>query len=211
MSLVVHTLTRNLRPDWLREACQSVADNLPADAQHFVIHCDGDFAAKRWEALHLGEFVAAVDDDDRVVGDGLKLCVRALNMTGAGIAFTYEGQINDAGDQIEVQHGPKALMDVAMHPRSLHHLAVIRRAALDDKLYDYACEFGVGIDWLTKAWCALKYGAVQVPVVGYEWRRHEGAMSLTEEPAFSRSMNEIRKLTMSWKRHDARIRQLLPR
>lgn len=212
MKLAVHTLTRGKWPGWAHESLRSVQDGLPDYGSHFVIECAGDFQERRWEALHLGEFVAAVDDDDRVVDDALDLCVHTLEMTGAGIAFTYEAQIDKDGFRLPVKFGPVTALDVAMHPRGIHHLAVMRSECLDPMLFEHAQRFGVGIDWLTKAWCALKYGAVQVPVVGYEWRRHLSSLSYEEEEVFSRRVREMRELTLSWAGgRRERFREFLPR
>lgn len=211
MKLAVHTLTHNRWPRWNRESMRSVAQGLPDYATHSIIECYGNFQAARWEALQLGEFVAAVDDDDRLVDDALDLCVHALEMTGAGIAFTYEAQIDANGVNLPVRFGPRTYLDVAMHPRGIHHLAVMRRACLDPRLIEYAEGFGFGIDWLTKAWCALKYGAVQVPVVGYEWRRHQGGLSHQQEAVFTQRVHNMRELTLSWGVKNERVHQFLPR
>lgn len=215
MNLAVVTLTQSDRVAWLDECRISVAAALPSSATHVVHHCAPDvFQETRWLSTHgrAEQYVAWVDDDDLVTPAALRACVEALEETGAGIAFTYEGRIDEAGRALPARYPRRTLRDVAMHPRSLHHLAVIRRACLDPVVYEEARRIGIGIDWLMRAWCALQRGAVQVPFVGYLWRQHEDQESKTLhwQQAYEIAMPELRRVTKSWMRRDETIPQFLP-
>lgn len=211
------TLTRFDRPQWLEECKQSVQSALPEDARHIVMRHErgSNFQFKRWAHTYHADadFVAWVDDDDRVCNDALRLCVQALQETGAGVAFTHEARIDEHGAEISRTTHPRTYRDVAMHPRCLHHLAVMRRECLDPVVFDQAERIGIGIDWLMRAWCALKHGAVQVPVIGYEWRRHSEATSRTPEwaAAYEAAMPLLREVTLSLMTRNAPIPRLLPR
>lgn len=215
MDLAVVTLTRFDRSQWLAECEASVRQYLPDGGHHTVVFCEpGEFQRMRWSTTVAtnAEFVAWVDDDDRVCGDALRLCVQALKETPAGVAFTHEARIDPQGDRLSVCTHPRTLRDVAMHPRCLHHLTVIRRQCLSPEVWEHAERIGVGIDWLIRAWCALKHGAVQVPIVGYEWRCHPEAMSQTyERTAYEAAMPALREVTTSWMTRNATIPRYLPR
>ncbi len=207
--IVLHTLTRLRHKDWFAEAIRSV----PGSVSHVTIQCEGDFREKRWLGLQLGDLVGAVDDDDRLRPGAVEACSTALAATGAGIAFTYEAQIDAEGRELPVKHRSYTTRDVAMHPNVLHHFALMRRECLDDEVLDHAKRFHQGsIDWLSKAWVALKHGVVQVPMVGYDWRVHSGGMSRESEElgGVARHMDDIRRLTLSWLKNDTPIRQFLP-
>lgn len=208
MDLTVVTLTRGDRPRLLLECQQSVALWLPA-GRHVIAPCTRDFQRRRWETtLDPGtEFVAWVDDDDRVCNDALRLCVQALRDTGAGVAFTFEARIDEHGNRLSTTSHERSLRDVAMHPRCLHHLAVIRRECLTPEVYAHAERLGIGIDWLMRAWCALRHGAVQVPVIGYEWRSHPGATSRSPgwTEAYQAAIPALREVTNSWMTRNAPI------
>lgn len=195
--LTVHTLTDGRNRGWLRESIESVRVNLPAGSFHVVSELT-DYQYDIWAGYRYNDYYAAVDADDLVINDSLNLCIRALQETGAGIAFTYEGQIDENGDDLGVNHRAVTYCQIACHPRSLHHLAVFRTECVDDRVWELARGFGFGIDWMTKAWVALNHGAVQVPVVGYKWRRHRSGMSHLEEPKFREHMPEIRRIMCSW-------------
>lgn len=208
--ITLHTLTRMHHPKWLAEAIRSV----PAGVGHVVYYCDGDFREKRWLGLHADEFVGAIDDDDRLRAEGLHACVEALKATGAGIAFTYEAKIDEIGRVLPTQFRSYTARDVAMHPNNLHHFALIRRECLDLEVFELSRQFHAGsIDWLSKAWVALKHGAVQVPVIGYDWRLHTQCMSRerVERDGLEQHIDSIRKLTLSWMKSDAPINQYVPR
>lgn len=196
--VTIHTLVSvRSDPNWYLECLSSI----PYGVDHAVIAPGSDFRGGRWDGLHLDQFVGALDDDDRMVGNPVELCMKALKETGAGIAFTYEARIDGSGNLIKVDRPNLTTMDVAMHPGSLHHFALMRRECISDGLYEMSLKFHAGsIDWLTKSWVALKHGAVQVPVVGYEWRNHDSCMSQSADEiiGFCKHLDSIRQLTRSW-------------
>ncbi len=198
MTLAVVTLVHaGTDPHWLRECSESVRTRLPQGACHIVAAGD-DFQRARWDAYRSAEFVACVDHDDRLTGDSLRWCLDALAETGAGVAFTQEAQIAPDGNPLHVKHRRPRRIDVAMHPRPLHHLAVIRSSCIGDAVWDLAQEAGIGIDWLVRAWVALKHGAVHVPHVGYEWRRHRGQASALWAQRYETAIPALRRTTLSW-------------
>lgn len=215
MKLVVVTLTRGGgAAPYIGEAYTSVEAALPTYGEHQT-KMSRDFQHDRWQttARADAQYVAWVDDDDRVLPGALDAAVRALDQTGAGIAFTYERRITSDGTPLPFKT-PRQMSkrDVAMHPRSLHHLTVVRTSCLSDEVYAEACRIGVGLDWLIRAWCTLRCGAVVVPKVGYEWRQHAGQD--TRDPAwteaFEAAMPELRRVTRAWMTYDAPIHRILP-
>jgi hypothetical protein len=215
VKLAVVTLTRGGDAPHLAEATASVQAALPEYGTHFVYRTH-HFQRDRWEST-VGldaEYVAWVDDDDRVLPGAIDSAVRALDATGAAIAFTLERKINAAGEPLPWAPPPHqhTKRDVAMHPRSLHHLTVLRASCVDDEVYQHAARIGVGMDWLIRAWCTLKYGAVVVPQVGYEWRQHAGqdTRNPTWTRTFEAAMPELRRVTRSWMTYDAPIDRILP-
>lgn len=215
MKLAVITLTRGGDTPHLAEATASVQAALPKYGTHFVRQTQ-HFQRDRWESTvdQGAEYVAWVDDDDRVLPGAIEAAVTALDATGAAIAFTLEHQITANGEPLPYRPRtlPHRKMDVAMHPRSLHHLTVLRASCLDDEVYQHAARIGVGLDWLIRAWCTLKHSAVVIPQVGYEWRQHPGQD--TRNPAwteaFERAMPELRRVTRSWMTYDATLHRILP-
>ena len=218
MKLAVVTLIRpNAPAPFFGECVTSVKAALPAYGVHQVWEATADrFQEVRWQTATRtsAEYVAWVDDDDRVLPWALAAAVDVLDRTGAGIAFTHEQRIDEDGHPLAWAKGrPHTLRDVAMHPRSLHHLAVFRTDCLRDEIYEHATRIGTGIDWLIRAWCTLRFGAVEIPKVGYEWRQHDHQD--TRNPAwtgpFERAMPELRRVNLSWMTHDAPIHRELPR
>lgn len=209
MDALVATLTQNKRPEWLDEARMSV----PSGFRHCVVSDGGDFQGARWALAQSAECVAWLDDDDRLVSGGLEACIAALTANPhVGVAFTYEARIDESGARFSEDVRPRTYLDVAMHPRELHHLAVVRRGAIDPAVLGHAQRIGCGVDWLMRASAALQYGAVQVPVLGYEWRDHRDTLTRRSADAesYSRAMPLLRGVTRSWMKYDAPIRQFLP-
>jgi len=208
MSLDVITLTRGTRPEWLQECASSI------DMGNHQVHFrPDDFEAARWETTSrsMADFVAWVDDDDRVLPGALARCVEALEATGAAMAFTDEAHIDAKGARVGQPYTrPRARRDLAMHPRSVHHLSVFRVSSLDPIIWKHAKRIGIGICWLIRAHAGLVHKAVHVPMVGYEWRLHPGqdTKDIDFADAYTRAMPALREVTRSWMGPlDAQIRQ----
>lgn len=198
MSLDVITLTSGTRPEWLQECIRSIDIGV-----HHVHVRPGDFEAARWETTSgsKADYVAWVDDDDKVMPGALARCVDALEATGAAMAFTDEANIDAQGARIGSAYcKPRVSRDLAMHPRSVHHLSVFRVAELDPIIWEHAKRIGIGICWLIRAYAGLVHKAVHVPVVGYEWRLHPGQDTRATDfaNAYMRAMPALRAITNRW-------------
>lgn len=203
MRLTVITMTRGDRPVWLAECLNSVLTDMPAETKHLVHVCGGTaFQSDRWHAAANAdsEYVAWVDDDDMVLPGALQACMDALDATGKGLAFTSEDQIDHTGRRIRLPQRRYHTHDVAMSPRAVHHLAMVRVSALHPDTLAHAERIGIGIDWLMRAGAALKHGAVQVPMAGYLWRHHGGQESSRKEwdQAYAAAMPALREVTSRW-------------
>lgn len=195
ISIVTHTQGKS---PWARACIESVALALPENAIHQVIEMKRDYTRERWEALQSADYVGFVDDDDLVEPSAIAACMRALDKTGAGVAFTTQQVIDAAGRPLGLTRPAAVTIDIAMHPQSLHHFALIRRNALDDSALRAALEIGIGIDWLCTANAALKHGAVHVPAVGYRWRMYPTQDSDLKSEQFKAALPALRKVTCSW-------------
>lgn len=183
--ITIHTLTQFAaeRLGWLCEAQASVAWQLaclPARrAQYVVVRC-ADFVADRWSAMHAGELVGFVDDDDLVRNGAIAHCTDALERSGAGVAFTFDELIDAEGRSVALHTQPVTYDDIAARPYALRQFALLRRDAIAADALEIGRRWPHALDWAIKASVALRHGAVQVPVVGYSRRRHGRNMSLAD-------------------------------
>lgn len=210
--ITVQTLTRNLWPAWLDECRASVAAALPTGGRHEVVPCLPSEYADLRTAMPPTEYLAWVDDDDRVVPGAIHACINALRRSGAALAFTHEARIDASGARVGgVDTRPRTLRDIAMHPRMSHHLTVMRPRLIAPEVLRHAQRIGLGIDWLIRAYLALNHGVVQVPVVGYEWRQHGEQDSARTADQYAAAMPALREVTNGWLKYDAPIHQFIPR
>lgn len=204
MKLAIITLTSGDRTTYLADCLNSVRAGMPGGSTHQVTVCrGGDFQRTRWGTTFNApaEYVAWVDDDDLVTRDALSRCIKALDDTGAGLAFTDEGRIDSIGKEFgNIKARKVTSRDLAMHPRTAHHLAVVRRSCLAPVVLEKAQSIGIGIDWLMRAYAGLVHGAVHVPMVGYLWRDHAGQESKTQawDRKYLEAMPALRELTRRW-------------
>ena len=104
MDLRVVTVTARPGNPWFSEMLSSLAGNMPPGAQHIIVHSSGrteDWNRDLWDACAGADAVAVVDDDDRVLPGALARCLAALEVFGAGLAFTDEEEINAAGQLLQ--------------------------------------------------------------------------------------------------------------
>lgn len=214
MNLRIVTVTHRQWNPWMAEAIESVRSSMPPCAEHVLVQSDGTAArwnSDLWDACADAQAVAIVDDDDRVLPGALASCVNAMLATGAGLAFTDEEEIDEHGRHLcDGLRRSRSLMDLAMHPRCVHHLAVFRPALVPKAALDLAQQCGRGLDWLMRAAAGLRGGAVRVPMIGYQWRRHGAQDSNAGADTYAAAMPALRQLTRSWMAYDATIQEVLP-
>ena len=196
--LTIITHTRGTRAPWFDECVASVKKFLPDNAVHQIEVLgelsNEDYLLKRWDSIPDSGYFCFVDDDDVIVNDSLRLCVEALESTGAGCAFTAQSIINHDGSVVNPPSGssvksdgslyiqPVRYFESTVHPQVIHHLCVMRRDAIDTKLCkEMTNRYGVGGEWIMKSSAALIHGAIQVPIVGYYWRHHNNNQSRNPE------------------------------
>ena len=146
-----------------------------------------------------------------VLPGAIAACLDALHTTSAGLAFTDEEEIDAAGLHLrDGMRRKRTLMDLAMHPRCVHHLAMFRPAYMPPEALALADRCGRGLDWLLRAAAGLRGGAVRVPMLGYQWRRHAAQDSTSDGDVYARALPTLRQMTRSWMRYDAAIPEARP-
>lgn len=205
VTIVTHT--QNTRPALLERCIASVATALPPGAKHTVIECFGDFAKARYEAMLLDDIVAFVDDDDYIAPESIRLCLNALEDSGAALAVTNEVRVDINGSVIDRSFQKKYYSDIMNHPRGAHHLCVMRTKYLDRRILDLCKEFPSNSCWLIKANIALLGGAIHVPMDGYFWTQHEGQATAMYPEIYSK---KISTLATAIKKHWPRPNGCIP-
>lgn len=187
--LMVVTHTRNERPLLRAEMLKSLVGQLPDYAEHVFIDCMdyAHFEHARWESLQLAEFVCFVDDDDKVINDSIRKCMAEFDKNPSlGVVFTSQQMIDQQGNPLPdlpcmSESGTLTYRQVASSAQSIHHLAIIRSAAVDPRCLTVSQALGgIGIEWLIKATPAIRHGAVHVPIYGYQWRQYPDSRSKSE-------------------------------
>lgn len=183
-----------LREDWARECRESAA----GQANHITVPA-GDFFTGRAQTYTWGGVVACLDWDDRLCPGAVAACEKAMAAHKVGVAFTWQRKIDPDGNEIESACNPVSRRMLGSLPDSVHHLTLVRTEYLPkDLLPVFQAVAPLCVDWLVKAYVALKFGAVQVPMVGYEWRQHVDQASRTLAPAYRDQVPRARALIRTW-------------
>jgi hypothetical protein len=187
MRTTLITLTRGDRSRWFPEMLASV----PPGVEHRLVTVPAESPADQWaEARFLAlagadtPFVGLLDDDDVLLPGAVEQCEQALTATGAALAFTYEAQIDTEGALLSVRNQRVRYGSLRMHPRAAHHFSLLRRETLSEQALEVEYDYGCGFDWWTRAQAAFDprfNGAVQVSMIGYQWRQHAAQQSRREK------------------------------
>lgn len=175
------TMTRGDLHPWL----VPMLDSVPSGVIHQVITVPAGTPHLQWAEIRINAlrhastpFVALLDDDDVLHDGAVEWCERALRATGAGVAFTYEQRIDEFGNVVEPpETEPRMYFQARLFPRVIHHFALMRRDLIPCDAIDIERSHLFGFEWWIKARVAFAGGAVQVPRVGYSWRKRAGQYS----------------------------------
>ena len=189
----VVTNTRYERPELLERCRLSVQAALPPGARHEIIPIYSDWGIRRYESLLIDEYVAVVDDDDTIHPDSIKKCIAALEMTGAGFAFTNEVLVDESLNILGASDkSARTYVGVSAHPRAAHHLGVYRSSAISPKALELHNRFNLGIDWFATASAVFSEGgAVYVPMDGYYWTRHDNQDTIIQKYLYDNNIGSM--------------------
>lgn len=207
------TLSVPGREHWLSQCVNSVIHQLPPGSEHRIIRHQGDWVEQQWQAIQGAELVAFVDDDDIVEPHAIEWCLSAHQEHRVGLVFTDEIEVDKNNDFIRSgMTGRRTYIDLAMHPRSAHHLSVFRTAAIDPEAVNICKKHNLGADWLFRATAALTHGALHISRPGYRWRRHQDQVSITAHlDRYRAAMPELRHYLRGFLREDSVIPEYNPK
>jgi len=155
--------------------------------QHYphweLCRVDGTSATAVNAALDLaqGEFVTFLDQDDCLTPDALFQVVKALQtQPDAGLLYSDEDKINDAGDRFEPHFKPQWNPDLLLAQNYLSHLGVYRTSLVRE-----VGGFRAGLEGSQDHDLALRisrrllpHQVVHIPHVLYHWRATAGSTAL---------------------------------
>jgi len=170
---------------------------------HLVIRCGSNWETVIYSLRNEAEYVAWIDDDDFVYPGALQKCYDALEAhPKLGLAYTDEVYVNQCGNVNGENKGMKTLIELASHPRSVHHLAVTRRYSVDEEPLKLFNRMGqpCPLDWLIRVRAGVQNGMIHVAGPGYAWRIHPTQISKSPiyHGTFSANLKRIRPVCHSW-------------
>lgn len=187
---------------WLDECMESAR---LSGGTHVVVEADEGFFAGRRTTYRFGGVVACLDWDDRVLPGAVDACERAMSEARVAVAFTWQRRIYAQGGTLDERIAPVVRRHLTDIPDSIHHLACVRTDLVPDGLLDVIERVApLCVDWIVKAYLSLKYGAVQVPMIGYEWRQHENQASQVMNGEYAEQIPLARALIRTWSHIDSR-------
>lgn len=175
---------------------------------HLVPGCDdsSQLGAARADAFRLGRtpYVALADDDDRVLAGAIEVCLDALRAHPRAVgAYTSEEQIDEAGAVTERPTpaeiaAPWSLSRHLADPTYLHHLWVARRSAVQRHAPE-AARYPCRATWALTALMSRDGPWVHVPMVGYQWRLHDGGIHRNRSSELPGVVRSVAASVFAWR------------
>ncbi len=170
---------------------------------HLVLRCGIDWETVIYDLRNEAEYIAWVDDDDFVYPGAIQKCYEALEANpNLGLAYTDESYVDLDGNVKGSNNGMKTLMNLAAHPRNVHHLAVTRRFSVDNEPRRIFDKIGqpCPLDWLIRVRAGAQHGMIHVAGPGYAWRIHPSQMSKSSRyhGVFNENLNKLKVVCSSW-------------
>ena len=176
----LHVLRDPARDRWHDGIFASLSDQ-PCDV-HVIDAIPGNIGRGRVMGFRAGSapYVSFADDDDIVMPGAVEACVEALERDqGAVGAYTDEVWIDEHGGWLKDGPSVGSEWSLSWHLSTsfgVHHLLVMRRATVRP-LLPLIDGFARSADWALTRLLALKGRWLHIPMVGYQWRQHNGNVS----------------------------------
>ena len=189
-------MTRSTATPTLKRCRESVEAALFEGAQHKIVLCPkpNKFEETRFESSTSDEYTAIVDDDDTIEPDALKLCYAAMKLHNLDLVFTDEVQhLVQHDKKYASRRGQRSFDDIHTSAQVIHHLVMMRSAAIDPYALELGVKFRTGVEWFFHASAALTGKVMHIPKVGYTWSRHGQQRSTEIMTTFNYHYSDMQK------------------
>lgn len=154
--------------DWLEQCIESVK-NQDADFIHYIVPCT-DLYQGRKETYSMPGRIICVDYDDWLEPGALAKVAK------------IEGPLVFTGPR------PVTVHKIRNNSLTIHHLTALTSSLVPESFY-HEIEFRglqIHVDWLVKAYVAIRFGAVRLDAHLYNWRRHPDQFSFKNRGAYGK-------------------------
>jgi len=173
---IITLVPPDARKDWLAQCVESVRIQ-EGIFQHCLISCS-DLYSGRKETYQWAGRIICVDYDDWLE---------------PGILVEI-GKIS--GPLVFTAPAPVSVSQIRRNSLTIHHLVAFNSSLVPESFYKEIESRGlqIHVDWLVKAYVALKYGAIRSSLHGYNWRRHPEQFSFKNRGAYGKITQECIRL-----------------
>ncbi len=195
----VHLLTWDTPPAW-RAACLASLDDARGSQGSIVLHETPGILGRMGEARCNGyamgslPLVSWIDPDDIYYAQAFARCADALDAKPhAAFAYTDENTVSREGYFLSRRYLSYNRFAHANSGSHVHGVVVMRRELVAQCLADIR-PLNVLCDWAMSLMLAKLGPPVHVPIVGRDWRQHDGqAHHGANDPEFFRNAMKFRR------------------
>jgi|LakMenEpi03Aug12_release.lakeMendotaPanAssembly.Ray.scaffolds.fasta_scaffold794249_1 hypothetical protein len=162
-----------LQQQWLEECINSIKNT---SFKHVLISCvdEESWYYNRCKIYTMGGLVGCLDYDDYLISAAAEQMYKTIIDHKPHLCFSH--QLTKHNDKLVEQHSRLVTpRDVTQHVQVIHHLTVLNSSLVPKNLLDTIQNLNVhkNIDWICKAYVALRFGALQFKKNAYVWRQHD--------------------------------------
>jgi len=186
---------RNSRPEWFREAVESVLTQIYPDWQLCIVDDASDqpvkqpndprisFAAlpsragisgalNRALRMANGDYIGVLDHDDFLSADALYRVVEALQRQKCEVLYSDEDYVDEKGDPVRPNFKPDWSPELLSNCMYMGHLVIASRGLMDN-VGGFRSEFDGAQDYdLALRLTDQPGGVAHIPHILYHWRQH---------------------------------------
>lgn len=170
VTLVPNNLSE-LQQQWLDRCVESVK-HTSFNQVLIPTENETEFYVNRVQTFRRGGLMACLDYDDYLIPEAAEKLYQLAVDYKTAVCFSHE--MLCYGDQLstrpQVGVSPR---DVTQHQMAIHHLAILNSSLIPHNLIVTleGLKLHKNIDWICKAYAALKFGAIQFRDPAYVWRQ----------------------------------------
>jgi GT2 family glycosyltransferase len=191
---------RNSRPEWFRQAVDSVVAQIypdwqlcivddasqqpvmpPDDSRILFVALESragiSGALNRALQMASGDYICVLDHDDFLSAEALYRVVEALQQQRSDVLYTDEDYVNESGDPVRPNLKPDWSPELLSNCMYVGHLVVASRARME-RVGGFRSEFDGAQDYdLALRLTEQPVNVAHVPHILYHWRQHDESIA----------------------------------
>lgn len=171
-----------LQYQWLKECIESIKQT---SFNHVILSCDGESGHHelRKQIYTSNSFCGCLDYDDKLIPEQAEELYKYIvdnKSSGTQLFFSQQQEYYQNEDKLKLRNLQHITpIQVTQQQLAVHHLTILNTSLIPQHLFNLidSLDLKKNIDWICKAYVALKFKVVFFNKPAYIWRIHDNNTS----------------------------------